>query len=391
MLRAAVFALSHLLLPGAVAATAGPGHVCKDFHIAVNVTVPYYDVDLSIETHWDLVDYIFNSTRRDSSEVFHPVGRNHTETTTSKIGATFCRPRARGKTSETVLLLTHGSMVDRSYWNPVFAGSEQYNFVQHALDAGYSVFFYDRLGSGTSDRPSPITQVQFAPQVAILNSLTRLLQRSSSPYTLNTPIRKVVHIGHSFGAFVAAAALATAPPGTTTTPGTLPHPAPGDALVLTGFSGRFEWLSLFTAGGQARVAALQFPHKWAHLPHGYMVPVDAYAAAYGGFRSPFFDRRVAEWLYEHQSPYAIGEALTAGAWALDFGSIAVPVQVVQGRYDLTACGGNCGGVLDGTAALFTGSPKVEVNGDFEGGHNLNFHYEAKKSYEAIIEFVREAV
>ncbi|KAL2130092.1 hypothetical protein VTI74DRAFT_6913 [Chaetomium olivicolor] len=130
---------------------------------------------------------------------------------------------------------------------------------------------------------SPITNVQFAPQVAILNSLAHLLQRPGGAYTLNIPIREVahvVHIGHSFGAFVAAAALATTPKTTT-------QPAPGHALILTGLSGRFEWLSLSTAGGLACVAALQFPEKLAHLP----------------FKSPFFDRRVTEWLYENQSPY----------------------------------------------------------------------------------------
>jgi hypothetical protein len=47
--------------------------------------------------------------------------------------------------------------------------------------------------------------------------------------------------------------------------------------------------------------------------------------------------------------------------------------------------------LDGTAALFTGSPKVEVTGDFDGGHNLNFHYDGKKAFEAIIKFVKKVV
>jgi len=81
------------------------------------------------------------------------------------------------------------------------------------------------------------------------------------------------------------------------------------------------------SGGQARVAALQDPGRWGRLPRGYLVPADAYAAAYGGFKSPFFDRRVAGWLWENQSPYAVGEALTAGTWPLDFGGVGVPVQV----------------------------------------------------------------
>ena len=38
-----------------------------------------------------------------------------------------------------------------SYWNPDYK-PDQYNFVQYAVQRGYSVFFYDRLGVGTSTR-----------------------------------------------------------------------------------------------------------------------------------------------------------------------------------------------------------------------------------------------
>ncbi len=180
-------------------------------------------------------------------------------------------------------------------------------------------------------RPSPLTRVQFAPQVSILASLTSLLQRPSSPYTLNTRIRKVVQVGHSFGAFVSAAVLATTP--------TTPPTNAGDALILTGFSGRFDWITPVVAGLQPRVAALQFPDKWGRLPHGYLVPTDEYAVVYAGFKSPGFDRRAADWLYSHQSPYAIAEAPTSGLWPLDFGLVTVPVQVCLPFHDLSPVGG----------------------------------------------------
>ena len=108
-----LLAVSLLLAPNPAAATAAPRHACKDFLIPINVTVPYYDINLSIETNWDLADYIFNSTRRDSFQVFHPIGGSHTVSTTYTIGATFCTPAKPQNTSETVLLLTHGSMTDR--------------------------------------------------------------------------------------------------------------------------------------------------------------------------------------------------------------------------------------------------------------------------------------
>ena len=113
MSLASLLAISLLLATKPAAATAAPRHACKDFFIPINVTVPYYDINLSIETNWDLADYLFNSTRKDSHQVFNPIGGSHTVSTTYTIGATFCRPANPQNTSETVLLLTHGSMTDR--------------------------------------------------------------------------------------------------------------------------------------------------------------------------------------------------------------------------------------------------------------------------------------
>jgi hypothetical protein len=89
----------------------------------------------------------------------------------------------------------------------------------------------------------------------------------------------------------------------------------------------YDWLELFTSGGQARVAALSQPEKWGLFPHGYLVPVDAYAASYGGFKSPYFDHAVAQWLSKTQVPYAIGELLTASTIIPDLSLIKTPVQV----------------------------------------------------------------
>ena len=43
---------------------------------------------------------------------------------------------------------------DISYWNSAYKPDE-YNFVQYAIQRGYSVFFYDRLGVGSSTKYAP--------------------------------------------------------------------------------------------------------------------------------------------------------------------------------------------------------------------------------------------
>ncbi|KAK5654595.1 hypothetical protein OQA88_7225 [Cercophora sp. LCS_1] len=372
-----MMSLVPLLLFAATALAGGPPKPpkpCTTFRIPLDITAPYYTIDIAINTNWDLASYIFNSSRRDSRQTFHPIVSNQTLTTTPTIAATFCTPTTPSTNASTVLLLTHGSMVDGNYWNP--SDYPQYSFVHHALSAGYSVLYYDRLGTGASTRDDPISRVQFAPQVEILRALTRLVQKPNSPYTPGITATKIVQVGHSFGAFIAAAVLA-APD----------QPPLGDGLVLTGFSGLFDYIGLWTTGGQARSAALHNPKKFGAWPKGYLVPVDEYAFAYGGFKEPFFDRKVATWLYERQAPYAIGELLTAGTFPLDFSKIEKPVQVVIGRHDLTGCGGWCDGLLNKTEALFTGTDEVEVDGGFNGGHILNYHFEGARSFGVITGWV----
>ncbi|KAK1751361.1 alpha/beta-hydrolase [Echria macrotheca] len=374
-----------LLLLFTTAALAGPpskpDKTCTPFRIPLNITAPYYNIDISIATNWDLSSYIFNASRRDSQQVFHPITSNQTLTTYPTIAATFCTPSTPTANSSTLLLLTHGSMTSGIYWDP--PAYPQHSFVQHALAAGYSVFYYDRLGTGSSSLDDPISRVQYAPQVEILRQLTTLLRGSSSSspsrYTPGASISKIVQVGHSFGAFLAASAIAS------------DDDPRGDALVLTGFSGLFAYLGLWTTGGQARVAALQDPKKFGTFAKGYLVPADEYAFAFGGFKEPFFDRKVTGWLWERQAPFAIAELLTAGTFPLDFGKVKTPVQVVVGRYDLPSCGGFCDGLLNQTAALFTGAREVEVRGDFDGGHLLNYHFDGKKSFDAITGWIGRAI
>ncbi len=50
-----------------------------------------------------------------------------------------------------LLIEYHSTNHNHSYWNPSFK-PETYNYVQHAINKGYSIFFYDRLGIGASEK-----------------------------------------------------------------------------------------------------------------------------------------------------------------------------------------------------------------------------------------------
>ncbi|KAF8198316.1 Alpha/Beta hydrolase protein [Mycena galopus ATCC 62051] len=350
--------------------------ICASYTVPLkNISAPSFNLTFEIKTQWDITDWTINEARWDSATAFNGIAGPSTVVGDFDISSRFCTPSKPTKLAETVLVLTHGLGADKTYWDPTFSGGEQYSFVQAALTAGYSVFHYDRLGTGQSTKADPHNVVQFPIQVEILASLTRLLLESPSPYTLNVSIASAVHFGHSYGSYLTAA-LASANP-------ELTH-----AISLSGYSGLFDYFNILIAGWQSRVAALLDPTRWGHLQTGYVTPVDVYADAYLEFKAPYFDHAIAEWATSVKSPYAIGELATLGQTPYSTANFTKPVQVFQGRYDLSACGGNCDGVLNRTAAFWPEATPLNITGTFPAGHSVNLHYNASQAFSVMLDFVQ---
>jgi hypothetical protein len=156
--------LSTLLGPALAAAAATgyptsshphiPSGDCKDFTISAPITSENYQWAIPpYKDNFDVVDFLFNSSRKDSQEVYHPFGdgSKKTVTKTYKISATFCTPKKKHGKEKTVLIATSGLAYDGQYWAPTFKVDE-YSFVENAMKAGYSVLYYDRIGTGKSQK-----------------------------------------------------------------------------------------------------------------------------------------------------------------------------------------------------------------------------------------------
>jgi pimeloyl-ACP methyl ester carboxylesterase len=132
-----------------------PGADCKEYMIPVEITSDNFVFN---GTEWDddygLQDFISLATTRPSAMFPTVLSGPKTETATYKIAASFCTPKHKNGKEKTVILATHGIGPARAHWNSPFRPKE-FNFVQYAIGQGYSVFFYDRLGTGASEKYIP--------------------------------------------------------------------------------------------------------------------------------------------------------------------------------------------------------------------------------------------
>lgn len=200
----------------------------------------------------------------------------------------------------------------------------------------------------TSTRVDPYTDAQFQVEVSVLNSLVAYARQTAGA-------EKVVLVGHSYGAYISTQSAAQLSSSV-------------DALVLTGFSGTLDYFGPFGAGIGFRVARDQNPERWGHLGPGYLTSSDLYAETFAYFASPYFEHRVAEWSYDVASePFAVAELPTLLATEIGYGNVTAPTLVLQGKYDTSACGGYCPGLLDGLNSNFTATAALRTVDDLPSG------------------------
>lgn len=341
---------------------------CSQIQIPVTIFEKRSILDIIIKDDWDAASLTFDLTARNfgtsdnplpiTGETGFAVESNYT------VGATLCG------TGGTILVTTHGIIESKSYFQPTLANSSQYNFVNAALAAGYSVLNYDRIGVGSSSRIDPYTDAQFQVEVAVLNSLVAYARETAGA-------DRVVLVGHSYGAYISTQSAALL--GSSV-----------DGLVLTGFSGTLEYFGPFGAGIGFRVARSQSPERWGDLDPGYLTSSDLFAETFAYYASPYFEHRLAEWSYKVGSePFAVAELPTLLATDIKFGNVTAPVLVLQGQYDTSACGGTCLGVLHRLRENFTAAADLRTVDDLPAGHNLFLHEVAPQAFDIIFDFLTD--
>jgi len=125
---------------------------CVSYTIPLTITSENFVFNITkFKNDLDLAHVITDIARKDSNATFHPVSGVENVTAQYSISGTFCSPKTPSGNGreKTVLLATHGIGYDGQYWDSAYKPHE-YSFVEAMVKDGYSVFYYDRLGTGKS-------------------------------------------------------------------------------------------------------------------------------------------------------------------------------------------------------------------------------------------------
>lgn len=254
------------------------------------------------------------------------------------------------------------------------------SYVSSALDAGYSILTYDRLGTGLSSKPDAYTHLQGPLELEILRGLSELALSGTlltHAKFCNTPsgvasalynlkYSRLVHVGHSFGSILTSALAATYPSLTST-------------IVITG------WLPSIHAGD---VTQADFGLIYAGRP-GYLKQGTLSATQEIFFHIPF-SSNLLSYAKEIQAPVGATETLSVQGLVQRSGAgFRGAVLYLLAEWDAAVCGGDCKGLypaplLEGLWPAATRREAYLVKG---AGHGLVLHPSALEGFKVMRNFI----
>ncbi|KAL5336626.1 Alpha/Beta hydrolase protein [Aspergillus crustosus] len=402
-------ALCALTVPS-LAAPADPNsksrRQCTTFDLEIPVTAEnsIYDIP-RVDNNIDAVDFIWDLQRWTAPSIADRIRGVERVQDTFTINAQLCVPKDSVSDGKVLQIATHGFGFEKTYWDSEFQ-PEKYSYVDAALNEGYSILTYDRLGVGKSSKPDAYKVVQAPVQVEILKEITlraragTLFSSSSSvsasasvstsnvntttssisSHHFNIPtFEKIILVGHSLGSAITIGVLSK-------------YPSIADAAIPTGLilAGKFGGTGQDAFG--LEYAESNDKRRFRGRGSGYLVQGTQGAVNQIFFKKGFFDTRALEYASMNKETGTVGEFLSlGGVLDGDLSGYKGPVLFALGEYDFATCAGNCTDSYD-LAAIedsFKGAANVSVHIQPGSGHGLTLHEDAKGHYQAIFDYLRE--
>jgi pimeloyl-ACP methyl ester carboxylesterase len=408
--REAAVAAALLLVVCMTAATPLRRPNCHSFYLDVPITAKSWTLNVSrVDNDIDAVNFALNLDRWSGPNATELVVASEDIQATYITYAELCFP-AEGKDKKALQILTHGAFFDHRYcrcklldWLPDGSADDtilgdatidqgSYSYVKAATDAGYTVFNYDRLNNGRSDKLDAYTVGNGENEVETLRVLTEMARngtfgqhiRDGSSLPQVGGFEKVIHVSHSFGSAITAALLSKY--------GDLSSGAILTGLLFTTHP------SVSTSVSQGfGYAATTDPALFGQYPSGYIIPDDTNRIQSGFFHRynatdpAGFTDKALNYAESIKSPVTVAEWVSLKG-ALPIGPSSTfrgPLEFFVGEHDALICSGECYDNYD-LAMLKEFYPNAAARDVYVqpgSGHGLTLHKNATAGYGAMFDWL----
>ncbi len=283
------------------------------------------------------------------------------EPTTYHLAGWLCADDAAGlEDGRTVIIASPSGLSNHAYWDwPQEA--ETYSFVRDAIEAGYSVYNYDRIGTGQSDRPAAAL-VTVQSEAFVIHQLVDDLRAGEIG---GVAFDKVVLLGNSLSVFISVYEAETY--------------RDVDGLINTGIivgplpQGLAALFSTFYPA--------QFDPKFQDegIPLGYATMQPGSRKAM--FHLPGADPATVALDEELKDTATLGEAATFPTWMPLTRTVDVPVLSVLGDRDILFCDPVCGQAeADRERTFWSPETCFEIEILPDTGHFVQLHTQAAPAF-----------
>ncbi|KAM6486218.1 alpha/beta-hydrolase [Trichoderma sp. SZMC 28011] len=342
---------------------------------------------VKVDSNVDAVEFTLSRDRWDALTIAEISGGDIAVGGDFEISGHFCIPSTPRNGENTLLIASHGVGFTKGLFDPTYR-RDDLSFVKSALDQGYAVLAYDRLGAGLSSLPDAYDYLQVPLQGEVLRALTEralngTIVTASEKTGGNSSIadytaQQVVHVGHSYGSIVTNWFLAR-------------YGSLSAGAILTGFLIDSEFANLKVEIADLSYAAEHNPTLFENRTSGYLAFGSLTAFQADSFKKETLDPNVLTyWNEEIQSSLGVGEVLTLGTGVGDVvADFTGPLQIFVGENDFAFCAGQCAGIFDLTQlhGLYPNVKDLDVYLQPNTGHVVQLSLNATAGYQVVFGFL----
>ncbi|KAM0486963.1 hypothetical protein ACHAPX_000230 [Trichoderma viride] len=363
---------------------------CVQLQIPVPVVATNYHYDQpQVDSSIDAIDWTVNVTTWSSSNFTARITGPVKIKKTYNIGAQLCVPSQKTSKAGILQIATPGLGFGKEYFD-VEIDPQQYSYVDAAINKGYSVLSYDRLGTGASAKPNAYDEVQIPVEIEILAGLTKMARggklissskASNASAAFDFTPTKIVHVGHSYGSYINSLML-------------IKYPDIIDGAIFTAlYPNSIEATDPLNALNYNHDFAKESdPARFSEYGSGYFVLDNEATLQKLFFQKASLDPALLTYANSIKQPEAVGEYTSEeGNPLAPAPGYKGPLMFFIGEFDNYVCNGDCNGIYSADFArqLYPGVAAKDLTYYLQPntGHASALSTNASAGYEVMLGFL----